>query len=142
MEAYREAARVALGRIYEQVEADLADRPGLVCRLSGLCCRFEEAGHQLFLTSLEYAEMVARGGRRAGPGVVCPWLDGWLCANREGRALACRTYFCSNEAEAAAVTERWHREIRRLHDRLGLPYGYRPLARHLNPDASISSEEV
>jgi hypothetical protein len=59
---------------------------------------------------------------------VCPWLRGTLCGNREGRALACRTYFCSDEAAAAALTERWHREIRRIHEEFGIPYRYRKLA--------------
>jgi len=113
------------------VEADLAARPGLACRRSGRCCRFEEAGHELYLTRLEFEEMQARGGARRGGAGACPWLQDGLCANREGRALACRTYFCSDEALAAEVTEHWHGEIRRLHDRCGANYDYRSLADHL-----------
>jgi hypothetical protein len=58
---------------------------------------------------------------------VCPWLQGTLCGNREGRALACRTYYCSDEAAAAELTEKHHAEIRRLHDTHGIPYEYRPI---------------
>jgi hypothetical protein len=61
---------------------------------------------------------------------VCPWLQGTLCGNREGRALACRTYFCSDEEAAAELTEKHHREIRRLHERYGIPYDYRSLENH------------
>ena len=124
-------ARRALRELYARVEADLAARPGLACRRSGRCCRFEEAGHELYLTRLEFEEMQARGGARRGGAGACPWLQDGLCANREGRALACRTYFCSDEALAAEVTEHWHGEIRRLHDRCGANYDYRSLADHL-----------
>jgi Fe-S-cluster containining protein len=128
--------------LYEKVAEDLARRPGLFCRQSGRCCRFRESGHRLYLTRLELAEMVAHGGRPSGGAGVCPWLEDGLCGIREGRALACRTYFCSDEAAAAEVTERWHAEIRRLHERLGVPYVYRSLEAHLNPEPSISSEEL
>jgi hypothetical protein len=120
-----------LRRIYAAAEEEARRNPALRCELSGRCCRFREAGHELFVTRLEYDEMVRRGG--AGDGTAegsCPWLQGTLCGNRDGRALACRTYFCSDEALAAALTERWHREIQRLHERLGLPYDYRRLADH------------
>ena len=128
--------------LYGKIADDLARRPGLFCQRSGRCCRFQEAGHLLYLTRLEFSEMVAHGGRRSGGGKVCPWwLENGLCGIREGRALACRTYFCSDEAAAAEVTERWHREIRRLHARHGLPYVYQSLEKHLNPEPSISSEE-
>jgi len=143
MQADEQAARLALRRIYEEAERTLAALPGLYCQLSGRCCRFREAGHELFCTALEYREMAAQGGDRAGaPGETCPWLVDGRCSNRDGRALACRTYFCSDEALAAQVTERFHRQIRELHARLGLDYSYQPLRLHLNPDGRISSEEV
>ena len=41
---------------------------------------------------------------RPADAAQCPWLERGLCGNREGRALACRTYFCSDEAAAAEVT--------------------------------------
>lgn len=125
-----EQARVALREIYARVAEDLAARPELFCELSGRCCRFREAGHELYLTRLEFEEMVACGGPRPADPDACPWLENGLCANREGRALACRTYFCSDEAQAAAVTERWHLEIRKLHANNKLDYDYRSLADH------------
>ena len=78
--------------------------------------------------------MVRHGGLRSPDSEACPWLDGQLCGNREGRALACRTYFCSDEPAAAAVTEKWHGAIRRLHERLDRPYAYLSLADHLRMD--------
>jgi Fe-S-cluster containining protein len=127
--------------LYGKVAGDLARRPGLFCEQSGRCCRFAAADHRLYLTRLEFSEMVAHGGHRSGGADVCPWLENGLCGIREGRALACRTYFCSDEAAAAEVTERWHAEIRRLHARHGVPYVYQSLEKHLNENPSISSEE-
>lgn len=130
----------ALFEIYRQADAEVAAAPELYCELSGRCCRFKDAGHQLFLTRLEYDQMVALGGGRPADGDKCPWLEGGLCANREGRALACRTYFCSDEAAAAAVTERWHAAIRALHTEHGLAYEYRSLHDHMNAGGDFSSK--
>lgn len=129
-------ARAELRRIYARAEEALRRRPGLFCELSGCCCRFREAGHQLYVTRLEFEEMKAHGEAVDGDDsdAECPWLKDGLCGNREGRALACRTYFCSDENEAAAVGERFHAEIRRLHERHDLHYDYATLARHFAAD--------
>ncbi|MGH7162196.1 MAG: hypothetical protein ACREID_01830 [Planctomycetota bacterium] len=128
-----QAARLRLRELYARVGEEIAASPSLFCLRSGCCCRFREAGHELYLTRLEYDEMAARGGPPAGGGAdACPWLRNGLCGNREGRALACRTYFCSDEAAAAELTERWHRGVRQIHDALGLAYSYAPLTRHVN----------
>lgn len=128
----RRRIRAALRDLYARVDAEVKARPSFRCGLSGRCCRFREAGHELYLTRLEFEEMVAKGGRpEPGDGSVCPWLRNGLCSNRDGRALACRTYFCSDEAGAAEVTERYHREIRGYHDEAGVAYEYAPLRRHL-----------
>jgi hypothetical protein len=133
-------AVAGLRAIYARADEEAKSDPRLRCELSGRCCRFREAGHSLFVTRLEYEEMVRSGGPasaeatagKAGAGEegACPWLQGTLCGNREGRALACRTYFCSDERAAAELTERHHREIRRLHERHGIPYDYRSLEDH------------
>ena len=135
MEAHEQAARVELREIYSRADLEVAARDELVCELSGRCCRFADAGHELFLTGLEYAEMVARGGTRTPDPAACPWLENGLCGNRDGRALACRTYFCSDEPLAAEITEKWHREVRRIHETHGQQYRYCSLHDHMNPDA-------
>jgi len=133
----------ALRSVYEQAQREIESRLSLFCGMSGLCCRFREAGHALYLTALEYEEMVRHGGHLPARGDgACPWLKDGLCANREGRALACRTYFCSDEAAAAEVTERGHRRIRALHEKYGVPYVYQSLSAHRNSDPRISSEEI
>jgi Fe-S-cluster containining protein len=124
--------RIALRAIYAAAERAIAARPELHCQLSGRCCRFREAGHELYLTRLEYEEMAERGGTREADPAACPWLENGLCANREGRALGCRTYFCSDEAAAAEVTETFHAEIRALHEQLAIPYVYASLHQHMS----------
>ncbi|MEM8884176.1 MAG: hypothetical protein AAGD14_08920 [Planctomycetota bacterium] len=132
-----------LRAIYTEAHEALTARPELFCEMSGLCCRFKEAGHRLYLSRIEYEEMVHHGGTPADRADgACPWLRDGLCANREGRALACRTYFCSDESSAAEVTERFHARIRELHGRYDLPYEYRSLEAHRNSDPRISSEEA
>lgn len=123
-----------LREIYDAAAADLAAEPGLFCRQSGRCCRFSDAGHELFLTRLEFDEMLRHGAPPISGSAVhaCPWLVDGLCDNREGRALACRTYFCSDEKRAAEITEVHHRAIRELHDDVGLDYDYRSLAAFLD----------
>ena len=127
----------ALRRIYASADEEARAHPALKCDLSGRCCRFREYGHDLYVTKLEYDEMVRRGGAGGSEEAVCPWLQGTLCGNREGRALACRTYFCSDEDAAATLTERWHKAIRRLHERHGIPYVYRRLAEHRAPEPPL-----
>ncbi len=126
------SAREELRRIYEHVAAELKSRPELYCEISGRCCRFRDAGHQLFVTRIEFREMRAHGDDPATSDaqVVCPWLKDGLCSNQTGRALACRTYFCSDEDQAAEFGERFHEQIRRLHDRHGLAYEYLSLGDH------------
>jgi hypothetical protein len=121
-------AGARLRALYARVDAEVAARASFRCALSGRCCDFRGAGHELYVTTLEFREMLARGGRPdPGDGSRCPWLRNGLCGNRDGRALACRTYHCSDEMGAAQVTERWHGELRRLHEETGTPYAYRPL---------------
>lgn len=136
-------AVAALRAIYATAQAEIDALESLKCEMSGLCCRFREAGHSLYLTALEYEEMVAHGGApKSRADGACPWLKDGLCANREGRALACRTYFCSDETAAAEVTERGHERIRALHDHREIPYRYASLEHHRNSDSRISSEEA
>lgn len=137
-----EDARVALRAIYARADEEASARPELACELSGRCCRFAQHGHELFLTRLEVDEMVAWGGARPADPERCPWLDRGLCQNRAGRALACRTYFCSDEASAAEVTERFHAAIRALHEEHGIPYEYRSLFEHMNSGPPTSSKSV
>ncbi len=123
------------------------------CVASGRCCHFEEYGHRLYATriELEYfrnVEMAGAGGeagtetnaagtKRASfplplytengqiaPG--CPWQVAGLCTARRGRPLGCRIYFCDPASVQwqSNAYERYHRLLKMLHDRAGLPYAY------------------
>jgi Fe-S-cluster containining protein len=117
--------------LYREVEEQVT---GLSprCEMSGVCCRFEEAGHELFATGLEADYAVHRhpqGEEPEAPG-RCPYHVKGLCTAREGRPLGCRTYFCDDRTEEALldVHEVFLRRIRSLAERAGyLPtYGRFP----------------
>jgi hypothetical protein len=86
---------------------------GASCEACGRCCRFEEFGHELWLTNVELDYLEARHGTgdTARPG-VCPYLDGALCSARAGRALACRTFHCG--LPAAVVEELTNRSFEKI----------------------------
>jgi hypothetical protein len=132
-QAVRAAARdrramLAMRRLVRATDAVIA-RQQPVCRQRGDCCRFESFGHRLFATTLEFAYFVARHPLpdRCSTWQRCPYQVGTVCTAREGRPVACRVFFCDS-AQAdwqAQLSERLARRLRRLHDRLGVPYQYR-----------------
>lgn len=119
-------ARAELAALLARVDAEIAARNPR-CELSGRCCDFPRSGHRLFATRLEATFAVdAAGGVPPAPSGLCPWWVDGRCANRAGRPLGCRVYFCDPAWEPAMpeVYERWHAELRALHERHGLPYAY------------------
>lgn len=120
-----------LAALYARVDAEIA-AANPRCELSGRCCDFPRSGHRLFATDLEAAHAAAAaGGVPAAPSGLCPWWVDGRCANRAGRPLGCRVYFCDPAWEPAmsAVYERWHAELQSLHARHGLPYRYAEFVR-------------
>mgnify|MGYP001046099062 CR=1 FL=1 len=118
-----EALRSLRG-IYARADGEAAER-GLRCRACGACCRFASAGHRLLVSAAELALLTER--RPAGepaPG-RCGYQLGARCTASERRPLGCRVYFCDEPPAAAAERyERYHAEVRRLHDERGLGYAY------------------
>lgn len=108
---------------------------GPACWASGRCCNFEKAGHRLYVTGLEAAYTVARlvpgqlsaeslnAARLAGG---CPFQAENLCAVHTIKPLACRVYFCDLSAQAwqQELLEELQGDLRRLHERHGVPYRY------------------
>ena len=115
-----------------QREVD-ARRP--VCVMSGRCCRFEEYGHRLYVTTLELAAFV-RGLRRhredaneavdASRQAGCPFQVSGLCSVHAIRPFGCRMFFCDATSTQwqNELYERFHAELKGLHERLAVPYFY------------------
>jgi len=139
-EAFRKGVGAAAGRqeiilavrdLYARVQAQI-DLRRPICELSGRCCRFEEYGHRLFVTTLEMAVFLQdlEASRRAagGPwdGTGCPFQEGKVCTVHSFRPFGCRMFFCDPTAEdwQREHHERFLTEIKGLHDQLGVPYHY------------------
>lgn len=133
-------AREGLRRLYEEFDAEVAARRP-VCTLSGRCCRFEEYGHTLFVSAIEFALLAADAPPPSRPlddGATCPWQDGrGRCTARGARPLGCRAYYCdpAYEPHAPSLSEAFIARLRALTDALGLPWDYAPLHRHLSAAA-------
>ena len=136
----------AVAGVLAEADGEIAGR-GAVCRGSGRCCRFEEWGHRLYVTGVELVHFGEIENRKlkidkasagaGGLGVLgefflaevprgCPYQMGNLCGAREGRPLGCRVYFCEAGAQGwqSEVYERYHGQLRAIHERLGVPYRY------------------
>ncbi len=127
----------AVRELYADVQAEV-DRRRPVCHISGRCCRFEEFGHRLYVTTLELAAFV-RGLDKTAPlqtspahkslpwdGTGCPFQAGKLCGVHSIRPFGCRMFFCdatSTDWQTQAY-ERFHSRLKLLHERLGVPYRY------------------
>jgi Fe-S-cluster containining protein len=148
----RPEVREAVQRTYADVQAEI-DRRRPVCVASGRCCRFEEYGHRLFVTTAEMATFVhdlasAHGDGEAsvepnvscagtirlggslalpqaiGPG--CPFQEGKLCSVHNIRPFGCRIFFCDATATEwqQEQYERFHARLKRLHGEMDVPYSY------------------
>jgi hypothetical protein len=128
-----------LSAVYEEVDREVARR-GPVCQLSGRCCRFEEYGHTLFISTAEVRYLVALAPPPQRPldhGATCPWQDSrGHCTAREARPLGCRVYFCDSSFQEGAhdLSERFILRLKDLSTNHGLPWNYAPLHRHLHEE--------
>ena len=138
--AARADVRDAIANVYhalaEQVELR---RPA--CVTSGRCCRFDEFGHRLFVTTMELAAFSAAGGFANEVGSIdvdCPFQRHKLCTVHSIRPFGCRVFFCDETSTdwQRRQYEAFHAELKRLHRRLDVPYFYvewRDALRALSP---------
>ena len=121
----------AVRALYADVQCEVdARRP--VCVVSGRCCRFEEFGHRLFVTTAELAAFMhalpafptRAGGDWDGTG--CPFQSGKMCSVHTIRPFGCRMFFCDSTSTdwQNETYERFHARLKRLHEELGVPYRY------------------
>lgn len=116
-----------LAALYAEVDAFVA-RSGSVCILRGQCCRFEEAGHELFASALEADYALARHPEPPAPEAPgrCPFHVRGRCTAREGRPLACRTYFCDRRTSEvlAEAHEHFLARLRAIERECAYPRAY------------------
>jgi Fe-S-cluster containining protein len=128
-EAQRREGFRRLEEVYRDL-AELLDAVRPVCIARGVCCRFEEAGHDLYATALEadYAASVHPTAPAPEAEGRCPYHVAGRCTARDGRPLGCRTYYCDPSMQEAleATHERFLRRIRAIERDLGYPAAYAP----------------
>lgn len=123
-------ALTGVATIYQEVQAAIDQRKP-VCQVSGRCCRFAEFGHRLYVSTLELALFLRQLERplpppaQAPPG-VCPFQSGRLCTVHEIRPFGCRMFFCDPSASQWQMQhyERFHNDLKALHEAHGVPYRY------------------
>jgi Fe-S-cluster containining protein len=132
--AGREEVRAAVQQVYADLQAQIdARRP--VCNTSGRCCRFEEFGHRLYVTTLELAAFVyeletrswpasLEDNRKAWDGTGCPFQVAGQCGVHAIRPFGCRIFFCdaSSTQWQQEQYEQFHARLKRLHEGLNVPY--------------------
>jgi Fe-S-cluster containining protein len=126
--AGRMEVRDAVDGVYSALEAQTRLRQP-ICIVSGRCCRFEEYGHRLYVTTLELARFVADLRIESSPGWDgrgCPFQRQKLCGVHAIRPFGCRIFFCdaSSTQWQHEQYERLHGRLRALHDELEVPYFY------------------
>jgi len=126
--AKRTEVREAVDGVYAALEAETRLRQP-ICIVSGRCCRFEEYGHRLYVTTLELARFVADLRIESSPGwdgTGCPFQKAKLCGVHGIRPFGCRIFFCdaSSTEWQHEQYERLHARLRGLHDELEVPYFY------------------
>jgi Fe-S-cluster containining protein len=126
--ASRPEVREAVLAVYADVQREIDVRRPL-CVISGKCCRFEEYGHRLYVTTLELATFI-RDLKAPMPsdwdGTGCRFQVNKLCSVHTIRPFGCRLFFCDPTATEwqNELYERFHARLKRLHESLEVPYAY------------------
>jgi Fe-S-cluster containining protein len=128
----RSDVRDKIRALYADLQVEI-DRRQPLCVMSGRCCRFDEYGHRLYVTTAELAVFMAElaemqpmpVGPGGGPG-GCPFQTGKICRVHLIRPMGCRLFFCDPTATEwqQAVYERFHARLKVLHEELSIPYSY------------------
>lgn len=122
----------AVREVYDAIAYEIAERRPR-CDQSGRCCRFEEFGHRLYVTTAELAAFLAESAEGvslpapdATGGAGCAFQVAGLCSVHTIRPFGCRVFFCDPTAEQwqEEVYARHHAKLRRIHEALGVPYRY------------------
>ena len=124
---------LAVQALYEELVNEV--RPyAPSCEMSGRCCRFEQYGHRLYVTTAELAAFVAMArrlpcarhlGRNSDAG-ACRYQSKNLCTAYSLRPMGCRLFYCDERTREPLQTlfERMHGRLRELHKDMDVPYYY------------------
>ena len=134
--ANRPDAVQAVHELYAQVQVEIDQRRPR-CEMSGRCCKFEEYGHLMYITTLELGAFVHEFSKQFGPeelrrkflpwsGAGCPFQAGKLCGVHAFRPFGCRIFFCDPTSTAwqHEQYESFHNKLKELHGTFGVPYAY------------------
>jgi Fe-S-cluster containining protein len=128
--ACRPEVRAAVHDLYDRLAIQVDSRKP-ICVLSGRCCRFEEYGHRLYVTTIELAAFISQWRADASNPLrvvqgACPFQTGKLCGVHAIRPFGCRIFYCDPTATEwqQAQYEQFHAELKRLHETLGIQYHY------------------
>ena len=125
----RDDVVAAVQALYARVTHEI-DQRRPVCLVSGRCCRFEEFGHRLFVTTIELAAVLHNLPPHHLPPFLpptgCPFQLNKLCTVHSIRPFGCRMFFCDATSTnwQNAAYERFHAELKALHQTLDVPYAY------------------
>jgi Fe-S-cluster containining protein len=128
--AQRPEVRQLVRDIYARLQQKIEQRKPF-CAASGRCCRFDEYGHRLYVTTIELAAFTSElqslqlPSQSFAPG-GCPFQIGKLCGVHSIRPFGCRIFFCDPTAAdwQTEQYEQFHAELKALHQTLSIPYFY------------------
>jgi Fe-S-cluster containining protein len=128
--ARRKDVRAAVENVYVALQ-DAIDLRNPRCVGSGRCCKFDDFGHNLFITTMEMAtfahDLPEADQSTAGiAATACPFQVGKLCSIHTIRPFGCRIFFCDETSTEWQRRQyaRFHSELKRLHEELSVPYYY------------------
>lgn len=121
----RADVRDAIDALYVHLQ-DVIDLRQPVCNASGRCCRFEEFGHRLFVTTMELAVFASEVESIELATSGCAYQADGLCSVHTIRPFGCRMYYCDPTAAQwqRDQYEYFHTKLRRLHEQHDIPYFY------------------
>jgi hypothetical protein len=139
-----ESLRRQVLELYREVDRAVA-AAGPVCVASGLCCRFKEYGHVLFLSNLEAEVLLAEAPPYELPVSpdFCPFQKDNLCTAREPRPLGCRIYYCDPNYQETGkrLSEEYLRRLKELAAQHGIAWRYAPLHHFLSPTEDAEANQ-
>lgn len=138
----RPEIHAAVQDLYRCVQSQI-DLRRPICQTSGRCCRFDEFGHRLYVTTAEMGTFLHELNSREVPLAEsrkdylaaikslhvltsCPYQIDGLCSVHSIRPFGCRIFFCDATATdwQREQYEIFHAQIKQIHERFEIPYFY------------------